>query len=168
MMRAQITFVFIWLGTLPATSDTLPEDWRKTYSQDGDTFVIETPSATLRWVERDWAGLSYQSNDSASETPVPLQEDGPAPDALIRFDTGLDLCGKSLGVAALVYSPNDLRQQPTYAWLRVIFDLNAPENNWQLWDIASDELRFGYNGRDIPIYYNVDCNTMQFTYKERN
>lgn len=151
----------LWAACLRA--EPLPDDWRQSYSDEDGVQVIETAQEILRWRPGDWDGMTLQAKGDPGARPVVLHEDGPAPDTLVRFDTGLELCGRSLSVATLVYAPSYLREQSAYAWLRVLFDPQAPAQSWQIWDEAAQRLAFGYDARDLLRLYEVDCETMEFS-----
>ena len=156
----------IMLSVLSAAclrAEPLPDDWRQSYTDADGVQVIETRQDILRWRPRDWDGMTLQAKDEPDARPVVLDENGPAPDMLVRFDAGLELCGRSLSVATLVYAPSYLREQSAYAWLRVLFDPQAPEQSWQVRDEAARQLAYGYSAQDLPRLYDVDCETMEFS-----
>lgn len=149
-----------------ATADTLPYDYRATYSDEDGAMVIETPGMTARWMVGDWAGLSFRDDNAQTQTPVQMEENGPPPDLFIGFDPVVRICDRDLAVATFAYAPSFLREQAAYTYLRVLFSPDQPDRSWQIWDEAASELAYAYQEQDLTLYYEFSCSASgEITYQ---
>ena len=157
MIKRALLLFCLWPNI--ALADTLPDNYRATYTDKDGAMVIEAPGMTARWMVGDWSGLSLRDDNAQTRTPVRMEENGPAPDLLIGFDPEVVICDRNFAVATFAYAPSFLREQVTYTYLRVLFVLDKPENSWQIWDEAASELAYAYPEQDLTFHYEFNCNS---------
>ena len=140
----------------------------RTFTTDDGATVIETDGWAMTWTPGDWNGLVLTNLTTQDTHPVEMEENGPPPDLLIRFDPDVVLCGRNLAVATFAYRPSDLREQPRYTYLRVLFDPEAPSTSSQLWDDAATDLAYAYPAADLSRVYALTCTDNGIIYDRAN
>ena len=154
-MKWLVSLLMLW--PCAALSDDLPDGYELRYREASGAMVIEVEGTALRWEGGAWSGLALVDPVTGWTESVTMEEDGPPPDELIGFAPAVPVCGRDLAVATFTYAPDALREQARYAYLRVLFDPEAPGRSWQVWDSVAEDRGFPYPAEDLPRLYEITC-----------